>query len=509
MVFRLTAAAADYIERLAAELDVPSSRYEEATRRYHSLGDWLGRDASTLKDFSPEVYVQGSFRLGTPIRPVNDEEHYDIDLVCELSLGKGHVSQRELKAMLGKEMSLYAEAYRMKEVSEGRRCWTLDYADGAQFHLDALPCIPDGEGRRISLESMNLNSDWATSSIAITDTDSATFNVRSENWPHSNPKGFTEWFRSRMKVMFNERRNQLALEAYANVEDVPSYQVKTPLQQAIQILKRHRDLQFEKKPEDKPISVILTTLAAKSYRNQANVADALVHILADMDSHIELREGVYWIENPTDPAENFADRWQTHPERCSAFYGWLRKAREDFSEIAGRSSPQLLLESASVSLGAEIAKRAAGSNPSGSSAIAKLWSRTATLFTAPHKQAAPWPVASSGKVRITRVRQFRNGFRDLVIQSDGAPLPKLVDLEFTAKTDIALPYAVYWQVVNTGGEAARANKLRGEFNPSGYVRGDIVYRESTAYSGTHSVECFIVKNNMLVARSGAFIVNIQ
>jgi hypothetical protein len=509
MVFRITAAATDYLERLAAELDVPRSRYEEATRRYHSVGDWLGREESSLKDFSPDVYVQGSFRLGTPIRPVNDAEHYDIDLVCELSFNKRHVSQRELKEMLGKEILLYAEAHNMKDVSEGRRCWTLEYAEGAQFHLDALPCIPDGEGRRIALESMSLTSDWINSSIAITDTDSRTFNVKSEHWPHSNPKGFTEWFRSRMKVIFNERRLQFATEAYANVEDVPSYEVKTPLQQAIQILKRHRDLQFKENTDDKPISVILTTLAAKSYRNQPSVAEALAGILSDMDSHIELRGSIYWIENPTDPAENFADRWIMYPERRVAFYAWLTKAREDFAEIAERVNPQLLLESASSSFGAEIAKRAASSSHRTTSAVTKIWGSTVTLFTAAHKQVAPWRVASSGRVKIARVRKVQNGFRDSVIHSGGQPLPKFVSLEFTAKTDVALPYAVYWQVVNTGDEAARVRQLRGDFNAGVVIKGDIVHNESTAYSGAHSVECFIVKNNTLVARSGAFIVNIQ
>ena len=80
-------------------MDVPLSRYEEASRRYDSLGSWLCRDESTLKDLNPDVYVQGSFRLGTPIRPVNENEHYDIDLVCELDTAKAAVSQQKLKAM--------------------------------------------------------------------------------------------------------------------------------------------------------------------------------------------------------------------------------------------------------------------------------------------------------------------------------------------------------------------------------------------------------------------------
>jgi len=38
------------------------------------------------------------------IRPVNDDEQYDIDLVYELSLGKHEVTQKVLKEMLGLEM---------------------------------------------------------------------------------------------------------------------------------------------------------------------------------------------------------------------------------------------------------------------------------------------------------------------------------------------------------------------------------------------------------------------
>jgi hypothetical protein len=44
---------------------------------------------------------------------VNDAEHYDIDLVGELSLGKHQVTQRYLKERLGVEMKLYAERYGM------------------------------------------------------------------------------------------------------------------------------------------------------------------------------------------------------------------------------------------------------------------------------------------------------------------------------------------------------------------------------------------------------------
>ncbi len=511
MVFRVTAAAADFLERLAQELDVPASRYEEAESRYHSVGDWLNRDESSLKEHSPDVYVQGSFRLGTPIRPVNHTEHYDIDLVCELSLGKHQVSQKELKDKLGVEMKSYAERYGMKSADEGRRCWTLDYAEGAQFHLDALPAIPDGEGRRVALESLQLTAEWAKNAIAITDTENESYALRTAAWPHSNPRGFTEWFRSRMKVVFDDRRLRIATEAHANVEDVPAYRVKTPLQQVVQILKRHRDIRFSDKAELKPISVIITTLAARAYANQPDLPDALASILENMDVHIQLRGGVYWIENPTDPAENFADRWQSNPERKDAFFEWLQWARNDFETIAGKDDPQLIMESASAVVGDALARKVqAGTSPTPSqSGALSLFGRAVTVLAAPHRQRPPWPSGRDGKVGIARTRTFRNGFRPEVLLHDAAPLKKGVALEFAAKTDVPKPYEVYWQIVNTGQEAKLSSALRGDFSAGVVIKGEIVHKEDAAYSGAHSVECFIVKDGTLAARSGAFIVNVE
>jgi hypothetical protein len=511
MLFQMTDAAAAYLERLAAEIEVPARRYDEARHRYHSVGEWLGRDESTLKDYSPDVYVQGSFRLGTPIRPVNDSEHYDIDLVCELSLGKHQVTQQQLKEMLGKELSLYAKAQGMPPMSEGRRCWTLEYEDGAQFHLDALPAIPDGEGRRIALESMALATDWSASSIAITDKEQHGFATSTKDWPHSNPRGFTTWFRQRMKVAVDKRRMQLALEAAANVEEIPKYRVKTPLQQAIQILKRHRDMMFATNADDKPISVILTTLAAKSYRNEDNVAEALVSILNGMDAHVELRDGVWWVENPTDAAENFADRWESLPSRRQAFRQWLAKARSDFAEIARKQDELQLVEAASRPLGARLARSAQTAPTSHTLLNESLFKSIAGVFTASHKKAVPWVKSGTvpGSVSIASVQAFRSGFRPRPVRSDGPALAKLTTVEFNAKTNVPQPYDVYWQIVNTGIDATRSGKLRGDFDLGTIVKGEIVHTEDAAYSGTHSIECFIVKNKVLVARSGAFLVNVK
>lgn len=118
-----TKTAEDYLAALADELAISEARYEQANRSYTSLGDWLHRPESAVLRFDPQIYVQGSFRLGTAIRPLNDEEEYDVDSVCVLRLlGTGDLSQKELKKLVGDEIKAYARAQGMvKPVREGKR----------------------------------------------------------------------------------------------------------------------------------------------------------------------------------------------------------------------------------------------------------------------------------------------------------------------------------------------------------------------------------------------------
>lgn len=350
----------DFLEDLAEELAVPSSRYEDAERSYKSLGDWLHRDASTLRGFNPQVYVQGSFRLGTTIRPASDEEEYDIDSVCEfLALDKGRLTQQRLKELLGFEIEAYRKAKGMvKPLREGRRCWVLDYADGAQFHMDVVPALPNGADVRVLLENSGIDARWTATAIAITDNKRWDYEVLTRDWPRSNPKGYAEWFRSRMAAVLAERKRRLVEGFRASVEDVPDYKVRTPLQASVMILKRHRDHCFSDRPEVRPISVIITTLAAHSYEGEGTIGRALAAILGGMDKFILRREDRYWIPNPTDPLENFADKWAEHPERADAFFEWLHRAREEFAYAARSTDRGVISETLGRGVGSSLAERA-------------------------------------------------------------------------------------------------------------------------------------------------------
>lgn len=356
-----------YFDALADELEISEERYEQADRSYKSLGNWLNREKSTLRPYGPKVYVQGSFRLGTAIRPINDAEDYDVDVVSELQkLTSGQLTQQHLKQLVGVEVESYRLSQAMaKPLREGRRCWILDYADGAQFHMDVLPALPNGLAQRQLLAKYGLDASRATTAIVITDKESPAYLAMTPDWPRSNPKGFSDWFRLRMGEPGRRRREAVATRIRASVEDIPDYRIRTPLQAAIMILKRHRDQMFAAKADDKPISVILTTLAAHAYQGEEDIGGALVSILERMHLFIETDNGVDVIRNPADPLENFADRWRRHPERRTAFYGWLERARRDFGAVARLVSRSDMVATIEPSLGS-VAKRAATRASTGS-----------------------------------------------------------------------------------------------------------------------------------------------
>ena len=410
-------------------------------------------------------------------------------------------------------MRAYAAANGMNPPEESRRCWTLNYSESAQFHLDTLPAIPDGKHKRLLLEQNSLPTDWSETAIAITDRDHPQFHEISENWPHSNPKGYADWFRSRMAAVFDARRQQLALEQRADVEEIPEYEIRTPLQHAIQILKRHRDVMFADRSDEKPISIILTTLSVRAYQQETTIIDALYGILDRMEEFIEYRRGKAWVANPTDSAENFADRWRNHPERRAAFYEWLQKVREDFNAIAKTSNRETALNYLEPRIGRNIVGAIRTNKESSlgnqvKSVLAGLGTTVRILLNPPHRQEPPWESAIKGEVSINQLLMRRGDSQLRKITRTNRLLPKEAELFFEASTSVPEPYDVYWQVVNTGREAEEEDGLRGGFDEDTITNGKLVRRETTRYTGRHSIECFIVKDGFLAARSGQFIVNI-
>lgn len=297
-----------FLEKVANEISITDTMIDKAESSYMAVGKWVGEGIN----YDVKIIPQGSIGLGTTIKPISDKDDYDIDLVCILLNGQ-YLNAKDIKNIVGnrlKEHKIYAEKIMME--GEGKRCWKMQYDE---FHMDILPSVP----LKLYIEPNSTN-------LRITHKENGIYTDR-----FSNPYGYRLWFQERMKDIINARKRAYALENHTSIEDVPIYRIKTPLQQAIQILKRHRDIYFNNKEKEfAPISIIITTLAARSYNGEVNLYNTIVNILSNMHYHIEQRRGLYWISNPVDSAENFADKWNSDPKRAEAFYKWLEIAKHDF-----------------------------------------------------------------------------------------------------------------------------------------------------------------------------------
>ena len=333
----------DQLDRLLRtsieSLDITEQEYELAVARYTAVGGAL----KEYWDGSPaggEVYPQGSMRLGTVTRNIHRNDEIDIDLVARRDLDKSSVTQAQLKEDVGAglEQFIASDPEGDPGKEEGKRCWTLQYAG---FHLDVLPALPD----QIS----------GGTTISITDTE-----VR--RWLPSNPIGFAAWFHNVMRTEWLAKR--VLAEKQMGVADVPEWAIKTTLQRTVQALKRHRDIFFTRHLDDRPASVILTTLAARAYRGDGPLYEVLRDVTAALPRFAEEKDGIYVVANPVQPEENFADRWQSHPERATQFFQWAEQAAADFAGLGSTRGIDAVLERVAKAFGerpAKHAERAAGS----------------------------------------------------------------------------------------------------------------------------------------------------
>lgn len=302
-------------KEVADSLNISKSMTDDVISSYEAVGTYLGKMEEAL---DIRIFPQGSLALGTVVRPIKEdiEGEYDVDLVCLLENGSS-LAGEEIKNIVGDRLK-ESERYKKMLKEEGKRCWTLQYSD---FHMDVLPSVP-------LMLSDEVNENEKSTKIRITHKEKSGF----YSDKNSDPKAYREWFIKEMETNYKQSREILAESRKVKVEEVELFQLRTPLQMAIQILKRHRDIYFSNR-EHKPISIIITTLAAKSYNGEENLFDAINNILKNMDKHIETDEkGNALICNPTMSSENFADKWQEEPEKRKAFNEWLLAARRDIIE---------------------------------------------------------------------------------------------------------------------------------------------------------------------------------
>lgn len=303
------AVAAQLLGRVADSLDITPTQFERAKQAYETISKVV-TTSDDARLASAKVFPQGSFAIGTVIRPADDEDgEFDVDLTCRLSATTS-LAPAAAKRLIGNQLA--AEARYSSKLEEKSRCWRVNYA--GEFHLDLCPLVRAGE------------------SDAIPDRELA-------RWVLTHPEAYAAWFND----LANRARTRMLTErAVLKAEVVPFPEENADkgwLRRAVQLLKRHRDLWCQRaghQSDFAPISIIITTLAATAFQREllagrqfSSPYGLMQRIIAGMPDAIERRPGSdgveWWIESPV-AAENFANRWNQDTRWITAFEAWHQDA---------------------------------------------------------------------------------------------------------------------------------------------------------------------------------------
>ena len=291
---------------VAIRIQLSRTDHAKAVQRYQAVSDWIERPGSSLHDRVEIFYPQGSMATGSTIASRLRTDEFDIDVAAQLDLPPD-IAPREVLDLLY-EAVRGEPGSRYYHVSKRRtRCVTVDYSD--DMHLDVTPML-----RR-----------WGTP-----ERESQLHHHRPETRREpgyrciANPYGFARWFQATtppdldFAAEYESRAldyERTALMARADSEPVPAQE--TPLRKSraiivLQLLKRWRNVQYDRRPGRRPPSIMIAKLVADSANGTHSLSEELLHqarcMLAEFEQCHEDHRPIH-VTNPVCSADVLTDRW--------------------------------------------------------------------------------------------------------------------------------------------------------------------------------------------------------
>ena len=343
------------IIKLIDDLDISPTMFKNAVEKYKALAAYLQRHG-----IDSDIYPQGSFALGTVVRPLRggEEAAYDLDFICQVNASKETTDPKPVYDQL-KSALLSSDEY-SKKITPFSEGFMIEYADigSISFSIDIVPAVDEAEETKASLVRSGLREDVAQLSIAIPRERNEHF-----DWISNNPRGYKTWFDEINAPFLNysryEYRSKLFEEnrsIFASIADIPEELDRSAVQRAIQILKQHRNAFYEKVTdgdEIKPISAIISTIVCSVASKCSINADpfdlidavtkevsSLKHLLngsgargstaSDADNDLIKKKNGKWILlNPANPMDNLMNAWSDNSRTAPMFFMWIDAVRND------------------------------------------------------------------------------------------------------------------------------------------------------------------------------------
>jgi hypothetical protein len=307
----------DLLNRIAERLQLDDTRRASAERSYNAVSEWIEADEGFFKKVPFDIYPQGSYRIGTSVKPLQGDE-FDLDIVIHMTLPYDNLDPIEVLNQLERrlrEHGLYKTMLKRKN-----RCIRIVYAN--LFHIDILPGFQESalDANRIVVPDRLLKA-----------------------WTPSNPKGYSDWFKSKYI-----KQELLLLEKALRAEDLPEqvpYHLMQPIQRAVQLIKRYRDIYFKNDPNSATSSIILTTIAGMFYTGQRSEYEAIKGIVNLAYDKLTLLNGkVLHIVNPANPSEIFSDKWVHEPHLYKAFIRFISDFKRLWDKVESTKGVHNLIE---------------------------------------------------------------------------------------------------------------------------------------------------------------------
>ena len=291
----------ELLARIAHQLELNPTRAERMESAYNAIFELLKKDEAFFAGVEIELYVQGSKRIGTTVKPINGDD-FDLDIVLHIHVLHKKYNPVDVYNALVK--ALERDPYYKSIMQKKARCVRLNYKD--DFHMDILiGCLVTADDfERLAIPERDLFA-----------------------WSSSNPKGFSNWFlgiaNSAQPSMLKGFSEQLLLEA----------KIDLPLQRGVQLVKRARDVYFTNR-DYAVSSIVLTTLMGRFYNGQESIYDTIDDVIQNIiDQHAySVRTGVkFEIRNPVDPNEVFTDTWTD--KHYNAFYAFIQDFHKKWNRL--------------------------------------------------------------------------------------------------------------------------------------------------------------------------------
>lgn len=322
------------LDRLLRDLELSPTQLADARQSYEAVTQVLAKAGMPVAGYLPFMFAQGSMRIGTTVKPIDRDEH-DLDVVCLLQKGGIWLPTNEVYELVWDTLGCDGTYKSMRE--RKNRCIRLKYA--RKFYLDIIPAVPHHSA--------------PDGTLFVCDCEGRT-------WSISHPIGFADWYEERAKAQPLIVTKFAALEKSemtanaSRIEPLPEHGFeKTPLQRITQLFKRNRDEFFQDDPKIRPTSILLTTLAARSYFQQTSIEapdllEFVIRVADGLSSYIEIRHTslgspVYRIANPVNDHENFADKWtRADYEAFARWQGQLVRQLREVEATKGQGIDTML-----------------------------------------------------------------------------------------------------------------------------------------------------------------------